>query len=419
MSKIAIWGGVECTVNRVGDQYYDQLERSGHAARLSDLALFAELVAERCPWVKDFSPINEPLTTARFSGLYGHWYSHERNVLSFAKALIHQCKATVLAMNAIREVIPDARLVQTEDFGKTHSMEKLQYQADFENERRFITFDLLTGRPKEGDSMWQYLISLGISKEEILWFSEHPCPPDVLGINYYVTSERFLDDRVSLYTPEQIGGNGEHTYADVEAVRVRAEGIDGPEILFREVWNRYHLPIAITEVHVGCSREEQLRWFMGIYQAAQKLVKQKVNIVALTAWNLLGCYDWNHLLTKQTDHYESGVFDLRFADGPRMTALAHMIKSLTETGTYHHAALPGKGWWDRPTRLLYPPTGKEQVVDDTVEASDAKPIMIIGASGTLATAFKHLAYERGLPCVSLGRDALNIFDEVSILVSVI
>jgi len=32
---------VECTVNRVGDQYFDQLERNGHATRIDDLDLFA------------------------------------------------------------------------------------------------------------------------------------------------------------------------------------------------------------------------------------------------------------------------------------------------------------------------------------------------------------------------------------------
>ena len=40
---LEIWGVVECTVNRVGDAYHDQLERSGHAHRLDDLDRFAEL----------------------------------------------------------------------------------------------------------------------------------------------------------------------------------------------------------------------------------------------------------------------------------------------------------------------------------------------------------------------------------------
>ena len=42
-SPIEVWGGVECTVNRVGDAYFDQLERTGHAHRLADLDLLAGL----------------------------------------------------------------------------------------------------------------------------------------------------------------------------------------------------------------------------------------------------------------------------------------------------------------------------------------------------------------------------------------
>src|SRR5437588_6890436 len=40
---LELWGGVECIINRVGDAYYDQLERNGHLRRLDDLDLFAEL----------------------------------------------------------------------------------------------------------------------------------------------------------------------------------------------------------------------------------------------------------------------------------------------------------------------------------------------------------------------------------------
>ena len=38
-----LWGGIECSVTRVGDRYVDQLERSGHATRPDDLDRFAGL----------------------------------------------------------------------------------------------------------------------------------------------------------------------------------------------------------------------------------------------------------------------------------------------------------------------------------------------------------------------------------------
>src|SRR5690554_4457141 len=38
-----LWGGVECTINRIGDRWYSQLERNGHLQRDSDLDAFAAL----------------------------------------------------------------------------------------------------------------------------------------------------------------------------------------------------------------------------------------------------------------------------------------------------------------------------------------------------------------------------------------
>ena len=109
------------------------------------LAQFAEAVAERYPWVEYYTPVNEPLTTARFSGLYGHWYPHGRDPLTFARALLTQCRAVVLSMQAIRKVNPNAKLIQTEDLGKVFSTPLLTSQAEMENERRWLSFDLLCG----------------------------------------------------------------------------------------------------------------------------------------------------------------------------------------------------------------------------------------------------------------------------------
>jgi dTDP-4-dehydrorhamnose reductase len=142
-SEIKIWGGLECTINRVGSCYNNQIILNGHVNRSADLDLFASLgikklrypllwetvaphsledmdwewvdarmnriqelgitpivgflhhgsgprytslmdnefpqklahyaalVAERYPWFEWYTPANEPLTTARFSCLYG------------------------------------------------------------------------------------------------------------------------------------------------------------------------------------------------------------------------------------------------------------------------------------------------------------------------------------------------------------
>src|SRR6476469_2430347 len=312
--QLELWAGIECTVNRVGDQYFDQLERNGHINRIEDLDLFSSLgitairypalweriapnglaqaewswldhrlerlddlgirpilglvhhgsgpkhtnlldpsfpeklaefagaVAVRYPWISHYTPVNEPLTTARFSALYGHWYPHQQDGLAFVQALLNQCRAVVLSMQAIRQVNRNAQLVQTEDLGKIFSTPLMAYQAEFENHRRWLSFDLLCGRVDRNHPLWQYLREgLGIDEAELTWFLEHPCPPDIIGINRYLTSDRFLDERLERYPAHSGGGNGRHQYADVEAGRVGLEGICDPYTLRKDVWDRYHL----------------------------------------------------------------------------------------------------------------------------------------------------------------------------------
>jgi dTDP-4-dehydrorhamnose reductase len=46
-------------------------------------------------------------------------------------------------MESVRKVNPRAQLVQTEDLGFVQATRKLAYQAAFENERRWLTYDIL------------------------------------------------------------------------------------------------------------------------------------------------------------------------------------------------------------------------------------------------------------------------------------
>ncbi|HEV7904717.1 MAG TPA: family 1 glycosylhydrolase [Pyrinomonadaceae bacterium] len=495
-SALELWAGVECTVNRVGEEFYDQLERNGHAARIADLNLFAALgvrslrypvlwertapeglehadwswpdarltrlrelnirpivgllhhgsgprhtslvasdfpvqlaeyaraVAERYPWVDAYTPVNEPLTTARFSGLYGHWYPHGRDAATFARALVNQCRATALAMRAIREINPHAQLIQTEDLGKTFSTRALRYQADFENVRRWMSLDLLCGRITREHPMWSYLTRVAsVGELELEWFNAHPCLPDVIGINHYLTSERFLDERVERYPDRAVGGNGRHRYVDMEAVRVCAEGTAGARVLLREAWERYGIPLAVTEAHLGCTREEQMRWFKEVWDAAQSVRADGVDLRAVTAWSLLGSFDWCSLLTRRNGKYEPGVFDVRCSGGvPRPTALARMLRDLAAEGEHSHPALDSPGWWRRLERLQYPPVRRQPAATKALTSKqgldmrrgNARPLIINGATGTLGRAFARLCERRGLSYRLLTRAEMDIADPLSV-----
>ena len=51
-------------------------------------------VAARYPWVRDWTPVNKPLTTARFSALYGYWYPHTKDERLFWTALSASIQST-------------------------------------------------------------------------------------------------------------------------------------------------------------------------------------------------------------------------------------------------------------------------------------------------------------------------------------
>jgi dTDP-4-dehydrorhamnose reductase len=351
------------------------------------LAEFATAVARRYPWVDVYTPVNEPLTTARFSGLYGHWYPHKTDDLSFARALLGQCRATVLAMRAIRQINPRARLLQTEDLGKTYSSPMLRYQAAFENERRWVSCDLLTGRLTPDLPMWAWLVSVGIAEEDLAWFLDNPCSPDILGFNTYLSSERYLDERVDLFPGETPGSNGRHRYVDVLAARVLPQGIAGTEGLLGEAWSRYHLPLAVTEVHNGGTREEQLRWLHDVWRGAERAREAGADVRAVTVWSMLGSYDWSSLVTRDEGIYEPGVFDVR-SPRPRATAIARMVRELATGSCHDHPVLSVPGWWHRTERFIYSPQPMTTRSVNRLRLLEAQPtyFLILGNDNPLLRA---------------------------------
>jgi dTDP-4-dehydrorhamnose reductase len=480
-NTLEIWGGMECTINRVKDQYLDQSHFSGHYNRGTDdidlvaslgikmlrypvlwekhqprkdtcmdwsfvsgtlnrmreqgiapiaglvhhgsgpgyvnffdgsfesgLAEYAAHVANQFPWLEYYTPVNEPLTTARFCGLYGHWFPHGKDDYSFYKILLSECKATVMAMEAIRRVNPGAKLVQTEDLGKCYSTPLLQYQAEMENHRRWLSYDLLCGKVNKQHYMWPCLMQAGITAEEVLYFQENPCVPWVAGFNYYITSERYLDEDLSKYPEHYHGGNCQHRYADIETVKVPLDVENGPALLLREAWEHLQIPLAITECHLHSTREDQIRWFHAMWKTANALHQEGVPIKAITAWALFGLWGWNCLVTKPWGDYEPGVFNTS-SGTPRPTALAGFLRSLTQQNAYYHPLLEGEGWWQRSTRHQY---GVHKVVSlkNKKAAPACKPVLVLGKTGTLGKAFARICDERHIHQLSLNRADFDITD---------
>lgn len=369
------------------------------------LALHAARTAARYPWITDWTPVNEPLTTARFSALYGHWHPHLRNERDFWGVVLNQIDAIRLSMHQIRRVIPQARLIQTDDLGLTYATANLQPQAAHDNERRWMGWDLLFGRVTPGHYFWKKLCGLGF-EARLNEIATHPCPPNVIGINHYLTSDRFLDDRCALYPSIAPGGNGERAYVDVEAVRVLAEAPSGLSGAIDDAWARYGAPIALTEVHNACTRDEQVRWFADAWSCARKARARGVDLRAVTAWSLLGAFDWDSLLTRRRGHYEAGAFDVSSGER-RPTALASYLRTLAHNGDAN-PFVGGVGWWRREIRFAHTPVGELTKVKRARRAGAERPILIAGASGTLGKAIARACAWRDLSCILTSRQDMSL-----------
>jgi len=485
--SLELWGGVECTLVRIGDDYRDQVRETGHAARLSDIDAMAELgvkavrypilwetvapesphevdfswhdqrlerlrehgieviaalvhhgsgprythlldpafpdllaeyarkVAQRYPWVKMWTPVNEPLTTARFSCLYGHWYPHLTDIDSAFRATVNQCLAIARTMRALKDIDPGAQLIATEDIGKTFATPELQYQADHENERRWLSFDLLAGRVVPGHPFYRWLRNKSASEAELAELASGDGKPDIIGFDHYLTSERYLDQRIERFSSARPGSNGRHSYVDIEAVRVaKLQPLLGPGARLRETWERYRIPIAVTEVHHGCTREEQLRWFKEMWDAAASERARGADIRAVTLWALFGAVDWRSLLTRRDGIYDVGAFDTR-SETPRPTLLAKAAAKLARGERFEHPVLDLPGWWKRPGRTHARPRFD---MLSRRGAANARSILITGATGTLGQAFARICAHRGLAYVLTSRSDLDITDPKSIAAAI-
>lgn len=315
------------------------------------LAAYAGRVAEHYPWLDAYTPINEPNTTARFSALYGIWYPHASSRSSYLRALLNQLKGTVLSMRAIRRIQPEAQLIQTDDVGRITGTSRLRDTWELLNERQWLPYDLLCGRVDRHHPLFSYMLQAGIPDRDILWFQDNPCPPSIVGLNYYVTSDRFLDHRLSLYPRGRRSAEGR--FVDVEAVRVRDAGLAGVGSLLSHAWTRYGIPVAVTEVHIGCSVDEQIRWLADIWQDVAKVRREAVDCVALTVWALLGSFYWNQLVTRANGHYEPGVFEV-IDDRPVPTPLSEVVAQIGRGEAPNHPFLESPGWWRSKQRTCFP-----------------------------------------------------------------
>ena len=256
-------------------------------------ALFADYArtfAERFPWVRLFTPVNEIYVCATFSGLLGWWNERQTSDRGFVTALHNLCKANVLAMRAILEVNPAARFVQSESSEYFHSDEPASIrQSGFFNERRFLSLDLTYGHPIDV-TMYEYLLDNGMTREDYHWFRDnHVKSQCIMGNDYYVTNE--------------------HLVRKDGAVDPSGE-IFGYYVITHQYYARYRLPVMHTETNTK-NADEAPGWLRKEWANMHRLKQDGVPIVGFTWYSLTDQIDWDSALREKNNHVDAcGLFDL-------------------------------------------------------------------------------------------------------------
>jgi beta-glucosidase/6-phospho-beta-glucosidase/beta-galactosidase len=254
---------------------------------------YCRAFAERFPWVRFYTPVNEIYVCARFSAQLGWWNEQLKSDRAFVTALKHMCKANVLAEEAILQVQPDALFVQSESSEYFHAgSPQAQDKADFYNQFRFLALDLSYGNDVTG-TMLEYLQDHGLSREEYHWFLEHGRrmrPHCVMGNDYYITNEHEVINAAGDTQP-----SGE---------------IFGYYVITRQYFDRYRLPVMHTETNRK-NDAEAASWLWKEWSNVLRLRRDGVPILGFTWFSLLDQTDWDTALREDNHRINPlGLYDL-------------------------------------------------------------------------------------------------------------
>jgi beta-glucosidase/6-phospho-beta-glucosidase/beta-galactosidase len=278
----------------------------------SALTAYAAAFAERYPWVRFYTPVNEMYVCARLSALDGTWNEQRRDETAFVTATRHLSKASVCMMQAILGVRHDAVFVTNEssEFYQACCPEPEIIQiADFENERRFAPLDLAYAHPMS-KAMRSHFFDNGMPEEEYDWFMRQELPRrTILGVDFYIWNEKLIDTQG----------------------RAQALGeLFGWYVIASQYYERYRRPMMHTETNHLDAREAP-RWLWRQWHNLQLIQKANVPVVGFTWYSLIDQVDWDIALREALGNVNPvGLFDLNRDPRPVGQAYKHLVNTFKE-----------------------------------------------------------------------------------------
>jgi beta-glucosidase len=277
-------------------------------------AEYAAAFARRYPWVQYYTPVNEIFVCAKLSALYGFWNERLHDDKSFVTALKHLCKANLLAVEAILKVRDDACFIQSESAEYFHQgcrepdMVRL---AEFENERRFLSFDLLYSCPV-CDEVRTYLHDNGLTRAEYDWFMNHNLSERIImGNDFYRRNEQIV----------MPGGRIEP-----------AGSVFGWYVITRQYYERYNRPVMHTETNnIGSNEEDAPRWLWRQFLNVRYMLSEGIPVLGFTWYSLTDQMDWDVALRDERNLVNPvGLYDLNRQPRPVASAYRQIIHEFSD-----------------------------------------------------------------------------------------
>ncbi len=197
---------------------------------------FVMAFAERYPWVRRYTPFNEPMPTTLFCADRGIWkpyHQHERHWVKMARNVAF---AVSRVSRALKAADPGIEIVHVDTCEAHHALDEQSVPwARFLNDRRFLLHDLILGRVGPPHPLYWFVeehgtgAEDGICEEDLAWLRENPAQIDVLGLDYYCHSEQQFHA-----TGSHIPSLSPYGFAEVA----------------RQYIERYNLPVMLTETNI-------------------------------------------------------------------------------------------------------------------------------------------------------------------------
>lgn len=248
-------------------------------------AAFAARFKDR---VRYFTPFNEPLICSEFCGLRGMWPPYLRGADGQVKIIRNISRGMTKTIEAIRQVHPQAIMVQVDAAGEVlPDTPDLAEAAAFETAKTFVATDLVVGLVRHGHVLRDWLLAHGMSEADLEWHLERPQFLEFIGTNYYPeTSQQRLVRHGDELIRKPISGRGPGLKASVKA--------------FAE---RYGRPVIVTESSLNGTIEERARWLDEASTAIAECRTEGLPLVGFTWFPVFDLIDWVYRAGRPFEEY--------------------------------------------------------------------------------------------------------------------